>query len=501
MKGHIILSILFIFSMTFFSAIAQQDETPTHEVSVEAKIIPLFAIDESGKPAVDLSQDDFRVYIDNVEIPIAAFKHFQILENQSNAPNAKADEPTKSQPIAVPERTVFIIVDTVFNSRNGLKRSRDIMRQLVENLNGNDSFVLLENSAGGGLKHLLGPDNRKNEVLDFINKYRPQQEIWIKKLFAKNDLTNIEGGGAFRGFRSNDRQIEIMRYRNAIKRLTESIAGIKYALKTIDQAKLTFLVSEGPANQAFIENTDLGPSKIRTTESFKLYLYRYLQNMATSVNKGGSILFTINPQTINKAVDTGSSGENGLRFMASHGGGQYFAGSQTGQMIRQISRATTAYYEIFVILPKGARDMKFDLKCLRKGVKINTLGHIERDSPYLRMEPVQKKVFVVNAVTGGHWTRMAATISEIGFKVIANQESTGAALKKIQVSLPPEFGNRSLDFFRVTMDPATNETDIEFETSVAGDTKTFSMRTQKYKHTYFAIIEPTGPVCLFNQVK
>lgn len=395
---------------------------------------------------------------------------------------------------------IFVIVDTVFNSRNGLRRSREIIRRLVETCNGNDSFVLLENSASGGLKHLLGPEKQKSEIISFLNKYRPKREMWINNLFSKNDLTNIQGGAAFNTYNSSQRKFEQMRYKNAIKRLGESLSGIKYALKTINRAKLTFLISEGPANKSFIEEVNIGPGNNRKTESFKLQFYQHLKNVASSVNNGGSILFTINPQNIIKSVDTGSSGENGLRFMAKQGGGQYFAGSKTDQLITQISRATSAYYEIFIPMPKDANAMSLDITCLQRGTRITTLAHIERDLPYDKMEPIQKKVFAVNAVTGGHWTRMAATVIQTDYKTISNRKTKGIISKKILVALPLELQNKSVEIFRIIINPNTNETDIEFDSRTTTNAEILEFSYQSAKHAYFAIIEPTTPICIFNRL-
>ena len=483
------IMIIFLFTHAqILPAEKTQDKTLQYDVSVDAKVIPLFASDKFGNPVDDLSESEIRVQLNGIEIPISAFKRFQIKKNLKEA-----------QPI-IPDRMIFVIVDTVFNSRNGLRRSREIIRRLVETCNGNDSFVLLENSASGGLKYLLGPEKQRSEIYSFLKKYRPRREIWLNNLFSKNDLTNIQGGPAFNTYSSSQRKFEQMRYRNAIKRLGKSLSRIKYALKTIDRAKLTFLISEGPANKSFIEEVNIGPGSNRKTENFKLQFYRHLKNVASSVNNGGSILFTINPQSITKSVDAGSSGENGMRFMAQNGGGQYFEGSKTDRLISRIDRAISAYYEIFIPLPKEYDAMKLDITCSRKGVQINSLNHIERDLPYSDMELVQKKVFAVNAVTGGHWTRMVATVIQHDYNTISNNQANSLTIKKIEIALPPNLQNRSVDIFQIAIDPKTNETEISMVTRAATNPEVLEFNYQSTKQVYFAIVEPTTPVCIFNQL-
>jgi hypothetical protein len=113
------------------------------------------------------------------------------------------------------------------------------------------------------------------------------------------------------------------------------------------------------------------------------------------------------------------------------------------------------------------------------------------------MEPVQKKIFALNVVTNGNWSRIVGRVMKAKFKKTG---STKDNLMTIQVPLPSVMQNRKIDMFSIGMDPKTQETSINLVGSQATDVVNLKIKNKKEVNQFFVIIEPTTPYCIYNQI-
>ena len=113
------------------------------------------------------------------------------------------------------------------------------------------------------------------------------------------------------------------------------------------------------------------------------------------------------------------------------------------------------------------------------------------------MEPVQKKLFALNVVTNGSWSRIVGKVMMAKFKKVAASKEK---LMTIRVPLPKVMQDRDVDMFSIRMDPKTQKTAIDVVSSKASDVVNLKIKPRKDKDQFFVIIEPTTPYCIYNRI-
>jgi hypothetical protein len=197
--------------------------------------------------------------------------------------------------------------------------------------------------------------------------------------------------------------------------------------------------------------------------------------------------------------DRSSSGQMSLRYLASESGGKYFAGAKPEKIVERVKKTTSAYYEVFFqVIPDMGKNMTIKLECNRKGVNVHSLMHSERNVPYIKMEAVQKKIFALNVVSGGTWSRMVGTIRQVKYKrsKIKGKEKYIA----LTIPIPKAMQNKKADVFLVRMDPKTQSTQIDRAKQVLSQTATLQLKPIKKANQFFVIIEPNMPYCVYNKI-
>lgn len=526
-------------SAPFFAREAKESpdlqDSLNYSVSVNVMVVPLFAVDTGGNPVYDLKEEEIQLFVNNQPTDIAAFKPFEFTSEQKveEKVNMKGTVETV-QPIG--ERFVFVILDTMFNSLTGFRRSKEIAARLIKEGEPGDNFVILENSSIGGLKYIGGPEKDGNVLIKKINDLSAPPEKWSKDIYSSRVLSeNLDVNPMtdprlesmkWKGLRDSLINSEKLRYQHQVQYFSHVLSQFKYALKTIDKPKIVFLISEGIASGAFRDaigsaesemskrNTNTGsddPSEgffalltkdeatvFDQNKIYSAFMLKYLVEVVKSINSGGSVLYTINPRRTDDLNDDEASGEMSLRYLAGDSGGKYFAGSKPEQIIERVKKTTAAYYELFyAILPNMGADMALRIECKRKDVRVHSLIHTERNRTYLQMEPVQKKIFALNVVSNGNWSRIVGKVMKAKFK---KSGSTKDNLMTIQVSLPRVMQNCKIDMFSIGTDPKTQETTVDLLGSQAKDVVNLKIKKKKDINQFFVIIEPNTPYCIYNQI-
>ena len=512
----------------------ESQDSLKYNVSVNVMVVPIFAVDSSGNPVYDLKEEEIKLFVNDKPIEISEFKRYEFSQEEKNNEKGIA-QTTDESLLSGGDRFVFIILDSMFNSLTGFRRGKDIAVKLIKEGEPGDYFVVLENNPIGGLKYIGGPEKDGKLLIKKIDDLNAPPDKWSNdihstRIFSENVNYDPETdprleSGKWKSIKDNMVSSEKLRYQHQVMYFSRVLSQFKYALKTIDKPKIVFLISEGIATGAFraaintsfalsaVDNTRMKGSDptrfnsiLNNDEStvfdqnkiYSAYMLRYLVDIVKSINSGGSVLYTINPRRTDDVNDDDASGEMSLRYMAGESGGKYFAGSKPEKIVERVKKTTAAYYEIFYsLLPDMGADMSLRVECSRKDVRVHSLIHTERNRTYQNMETVQKKLFALNVVTNGNWSRIVGKVMKIKFKKSGSSKNE---LMNIRISLPKVMQNHKIDMFSIRMDPKTQKTSIDLVESQAADVVNLKIKNRKDENQFFVIIEPTTPYCIYNQI-
>jgi hypothetical protein len=117
-------------------------------VNVEIKIVPFYAVDEQGKPVLDLKQDEIEVRIDGKSVPIDTFDAFAKTGGATTISNAgtpetpsEAPAPAKAQKPA--RRHVVLFFDMAFSNMRGFESGRKFAEKMVKESPSEDLLYLV----------------------------------------------------------------------------------------------------------------------------------------------------------------------------------------------------------------------------------------------------------------------------------------------------------------------------------------------------------------------
>lgn len=537
-KAVVGLFLMILLAIPFYGS-PQEQEPLQYSVEVEARLIPVFAVNQRGEPVYDLKEEELELYLDGKFTGISSFRRYTLQTTEERVEYAQ--KTGTGEPVSrAPQRVVFIIIDTMFTSEAGFERSRQIAAELIRKGAAGDIFIVLGNNPAGGLQ-LVGSSEPsaggRQRLIQRVTQLEMAADKWDKNLhrqrewFFEVDYGQFDPRAEARGFKelqNTQKYLEQMRYKTRIVAFSRSLRQFEYALKTIDKTKLAFLISEGPQKGALkmlpLETEDqwAGPGGSGGAEGggvpgknysvllkgektvdkqavrLDMSMVRYLNDVVKAVNKGGTVLYTINPEKVKHDED--ASGEQSLQMLAHQSGGQYFAGTQTEKIIRAVEKTIAAYYEISFPLKHLGRDrVEVKVRCKRKGVKLHSLRYSEQPRPYNQMKPLEKKMFAVNVVSGGAWSRMTAKPRPVLYQKFDKERVKGRESCLIEVLIPEGMANRPVDFFLVQVDESGQKVEVQMDSRKLGGGRTeLEVRLEKNRQQFFVVIDPDSGACIFS---
>jgi VWFA-related protein len=543
-QKHIAGFLFFLFSVFILSPftdarlLAQQGQEPlTYDVSVSVVLVPVFAVDASGNPVHDLKENELDLFINGERVGFMFHRYefdapVETGEKEPGRPAAKKAPQVKRE-----QRVAFIVLDAIFNSKDGFKRAKDITVRMIERQTTDDLYIIMQLTHTQGLDYITGPAPRSKELIQKVKDIPMRRQLWRHNLFTKKRMPdNITfgmedpredplGGGRVGEMRRVNVQMEKMQYMATVKRFGYLLSQFQHALNTITNPKVVFLISEGISRSAFEAGAVPGESgvsggedtvqagwsqnvfdgtfknSVQYTGHISTFHLQYLKEVAKSINRGGSVLYTINPRRIKGNIDENTSGELASNFMARESGGKYFEGDKVETIVKDIKRHTGAYYELsFAAGAIKGKNMNLKIKCKREGVSIHTLKYAAKSTPYIKMNKVQKKIFALNAVTGGTWSRMSGTVKRIRLHYLKGPKKD---VRYIGINVPLEMRNKKADVFLIESDPKTNKVNIRLMAKKLRAREQINVKLDKTGifRQYIAFIEPSTPFCIFNQVE
>jgi VWFA-related protein len=498
----LVLAISFSLALSPRLAGATQQRDTSHkkleyQVSVSAQLVPILAIDSAGNPVYDLKQDELELTVNGKPARIIFFNGFRLDMTERGQGKVKGNVKGNVKGRAgalkakAPERLHFIIIDTMISNLNTMGISRVIAMRIIEKSTPGDAFVILESNQVTGIQHVAGPEKNKKKLASALKsiekrfKRRNMNQSFMRELAASSRGSNAEYvAAAIFGIGSNRGAREREKYQNDISRFAHSLKQLKYALKTTTLPKTVYLISAGIRSNNLVEN--------------QVTYMRFLEEAARAINYGGSLFFLINPLRQKKA-GRGSQ----LKFMADAAGGKFISGTGIKDVVTQVKKSTSAYYELaFNSETKAGQKNRIQLTCTRRGVKLTTIAHSEQGRPYKSMNATEKKLFVLNIVSGGSWSRMVTPVKALKYKILdaSPPGKSSGTVKEIEIAMPPELVNRKLHLYHVAIDEATRKGGFKFTEKTAGVKERIKFELKQGRKYYFVYIDPAGGGCVFNRV-
>ncbi|MCP5054908.1 MAG: VWA domain-containing protein [bacterium] len=490
-----------------------------YEVSTRAQLVPLFVVDKKGNPVYDLEQEDIRLYVNGKLTRIIAFNRFSLEETQRQ--KGKKRRPPQSQAASVaaklPERINFMIIDTLISNLKTLGPSRAIAAQIIRQASPSDAFVILQGSQRFGLRYIAGPEKNKKKLLNIL---RGLKHNYQRRNMGHNQMRGLAGtsggSGDERTVLENlarawtKRQTE--QYQKDVRRFAYSLKQLKYALRSTTLSKSVFLISARVTDTQRLFPTPIDPETVEpgglivsttakatidTIAENPLTYYGLLEDSAKAVNYGGGLFYLVNP-----IVSKRNFSNNSLKFMADAAGGKFIYGDNIKDIANKVKKNTSAYYELaFTPTSKPGKRNRVKVKCLRKGLRLTTIAHYEQERPYRLMKKLEKRMFVLNVVNNGSWSRMTAPVKLVKYKLLKHSKKDPLnSFIDIRLTLPENMRERIVHLYQIDIDPTTRKAAFRFVEKKMEKKEKIRFKVNPGMQQYFVLIEPSTTTCLYNRV-
>jgi len=201
MKKNIFTSILVLSFFVFFSGNSvysspeEQNIKLKYDVNVNAVIIPVFALDKKGNPVFDLKKKDLVLYVEGNPVKINSLSRYSLEEEEKYSEKVKKTIkiPVEEIEKVVRERYIFILIDSVFNSREGYRRTKEIAEIVVNDYS--EAY------------------NELKRNFDFVGREMDKEEIKFAKTLEKGEKmikgNSINGQEAFNLFQTFGYPVEM----------------------------------------------------------------------------------------------------------------------------------------------------------------------------------------------------------------------------------------------------------------------------------------------------
>ncbi len=154
-----------------------------HKVQVSAGIIPVYVTDGDGAPVMNLKKKDFKLLINGRSIPFQFINH-SITEKAIEKKITHKKIIRKKRPS---QKVQVLILDNIFNSRNGMFNSKELMKKMIVADKGRHNFLIVQLDLIKGVK-TFSPITRKVSVLmEAIDKITPTPALTRDAEFSKKN--------------------------------------------------------------------------------------------------------------------------------------------------------------------------------------------------------------------------------------------------------------------------------------------------------------------------
>jgi hypothetical protein len=463
----------------------EEHDKIVENVGVNWWLIPLMAVDSSGKAVTDLKVEDIQLFVNN-----RAIKNFTFIKSTFDVTQTTQEQQSSSQhPIKAPapsKKLIVLLFDLSLSNQTATERSLVIANSIINNAAPGSRFVVMTIESFSGLQYITeGGHDKPGLIASIKKKVKPR---FNKRVVNYNDVSNPMGGKGGGRLTAEELVFFGEQYSTYYKRkgmsFFDSFKSLYFYLNGIEDSKFVYLFSQGMSNS------------IRSGSKTSQATYQeFLKKAGSDLSRSGAALFLVNPLGVGQYSHL--SGEQSLRSLAQSSGGKYLTGTND-DIVKRIKNMHRAYYEIsFPDLPGTKGDSRnITIKSKRSGIEIISLRTIEKRKSYAQMNDLEKEVLALQIVSGNPLVKRRLPV------FAAHIKKTKESKKKrtYDVLLPPGFKGESFDLYRFQINrngEVRQVSRIDKEVVTAGKGKiriTFPIDTKGAKgtvieHAYFVLID------------
>ncbi len=512
MKSLLISMIIFLCNLFYLNGKLQ--ETENYKVGVNARIVPIFAVNASGEGVFDLKKEEIEFIVNGQRKAIDTFVCYRV-ETTKIKPSEKA---VRIAPVQATgqrlNRCVILVLDSIFNSPFGIRRMKELAAEVVNKGQAGDSFLLLGINPSQGIHYLAGPETPRAEMVKKIGKlklFAPSEEARFYFRRKSKGFIDVENQDpsyyvddsvitnlnweAF--YSQTDAYVQSLLSQNesSISDFISSISYLDRLLTMIVQPKVVFLFSEGIMWGSFWEETPAG-------KQFNSFYFSQLQEVVRKINRSGVSLFTVNPGRVDSSISL-ASGTMSVQYLARESGGEFFQGTDKEKLGERIDSATSAYYELAYSVEEdrsGAAD-EIVLRCLRPGVRLYSPKTVAGYRKFTELNETEREAYLWDALRGGLWSKTLGRIRPLAYTIQERTREGETWTYSGVLVFPAEWKGRKVELHVITLDPMTMATKRQEREITVRDQETFRIESGKKWLNHLVVLDPSSGDLLIAQVK
>ena len=448
-------------------------------VNVEIKIVPFYAVDEQGKPVLDLKQEEIEVLIDGKPVAIDTFDAFEKVGGATTLSNAGSDAPA-SEPASAPARAqkarrhVVLFFDMAFSNIRGFESGRKFAEKMVNDSPSEDLLYLVTHDFKSGLKQRLGPlpanEKGKAQLLAGLKKLKPEAGFvdpyadlgigLISRGSRRNNVPQDQNSAINNAVRTNSQaQLE-----GTARSLAESMQLLAEQFQRINEPKLMVFLSQGIDRTLYWEGSDIGmqASGAAYGNLFTNYQYRGLYTLyekpMQDIGETGTMSLFVNLD--DKAHGAGGGLGSSMQHMARVSGGLYLGAVDPAVVNQRVASATGAYYEAGFYLTDAAQRpsrSNVEIRVKRSGVRTWSAGTIKTRETWRGLSENARRLLIVDLVEGDAEAQRARSAVRLDLRNlpgnVRGRSTAGKTTLRYEVGWPQELSGRKIDLYNVVIEP------------------------------------------------
>lgn len=486
-------------------------------------LVPVYAVDRSGRPVLDLQAEDLEVRLGGRAVsPLSLIrKPFQPADRQ-----AAAAFPVQA---AAQRKMVFLVFDAAFSPYHLLARARTIAETVIAQSDGTSQYMLLSIEPGTGLKYLAGPTPDRDVVSRSLKRFiaGKKQDYLLESansepnepqnIVPPGDILNPSSGQGARtgvGFGMRDmaafnrdvlNRAEALDRKRLVSSYTSSLLTLNLVLGQFREfSKVVYLYSSGVTEEVPLGRPGPalpgvgGASSRPGYPSVDSAVQDSLAMIGRRLGTSGAVLFLVNPSGTGGDGRARASGERSLRILAGESGGRYFEGAEK-EISRQVNGLEGGYYEIsFRDGPEPEGEvLDLEVRCRRTEVEVLTVRQVGRKNEFSAMTDLEKEVLVLNILDKGPFARAYPNVRFVP----ADDVVADGGWLVCRMPLPSELVHSEWTVFKVARNFKTGAVVIEKESAAPASAMIrtrMKWRGDDYQHDLVFANARTGTILVLD---
>ncbi len=465
---------------------AAQEASPAPQMSegetvnVEIKIVPFYAVDEQGKPVLDLKQEEIELQVDGKPVAIDSFDAFPHVGGATAISNAGSPEPAaapapakaNTAPAKAERRHVVLFFDVAFSNLRGFESGRKFVEKTIKEAPASDLLYFVTYDFKSGLQQRMGPvaanEKGKSQLLASLKKLKPEAGMidqqadfgapLVDRGASKNGIPRAQTSALYMAVRTNsDAQLE----NNAV-RLAESFQALAEQFQRINEPKLMVFLSQGINQRLYWEGSDIAmqfstaPFAHINNKQFR-GLHTLYEKPLQQLADTGTLSMFVNLDDKNRGA---GAADTSLQHMARMSGGLYLGEVDPAVANQRAANATGAYYEAgFYLGDAGQRPSRAKVEVLvkRPGVRSWSAGTIKTRETWRGLSEDAQRLLIVDLIEGDAEAQRARSSVRLDLRNlpgnVLGKSNAGKTMLRYEVGWPQELAGRKIDLYNVVIEP------------------------------------------------